>query len=380
MRLLLIKCFALVCISCASWATAATNIAMMDKVAVLIYPQSGIASGLQRSAQTRLENILLDNGLTVLDQDKANELKDVWKQLEDPGFLITAESFVENAGQYNVDGLLVLYLTADSANGLANTFTATAQADLRFVGADAKVKATTTSPMGAPGNPASDGVTAAAAVVNAVQRAVDIAASSVGLEVVDFAKPRSINFSLEPSDVTTTVRFGKPREQLTKDEIALASLKDETWLKESATCSVKALSGSVAAVAGYIRDTDLGRQPQRLYGSVVHVLALDEKKELNAFETASVSKRAQGEYGTSQVLDCDFIYNWRYLAAVTGNYLFLWDIERGQELAKISIPDAPKKASLLYKRIDDQDVLLIGYKKEVIGVYSIVRSQESAPK
>ena len=237
MRFLLMRCLALVSLLLASWAAAATNIAMMDKVAVLIYPQSGIASGLQRSAQTRLENILLDNGLTVLDQDKANELKDVWKQLEDPGFLITAESFVENAGQYDVDGLLVLYLTADSANGLANTFTATAQADLRFVGADAQVKAATTSPMGAPGNPASDGVTAAAAVVNAVQRAVDIAASSVGLEVVDFAKPRSINFSLEPSDLTTTVRFGKPREQLTKDEIALASLKDETWLKESATCA-----------------------------------------------------------------------------------------------------------------------------------------------
>jgi hypothetical protein len=38
--------------------------------------------------------------------------------------------------------------------------------------------------------------------------------------------------------------------------------------------------------------------------------------------------------GTSKILGCLFLNSWRYVAAVTGNYIFLWDTERGLELFK----------------------------------------------
>lgn len=46
-----------------------------EQVAVMVYAKTADAKKMQRSAQTRIENILLDNGITVLDQDKADDLK-----------------------------------------------------------------------------------------------------------------------------------------------------------------------------------------------------------------------------------------------------------------------------------------------------------------
>ncbi|MGD8570248.1 MAG: hypothetical protein PVJ39_19330, partial [Gammaproteobacteria bacterium] len=115
--------------------------ASFTKVAVAVFPQNGVAKKMVRAAQSRLEGVLLDNGITVLDRDKANDLKDEWKKLEDPGYFVTADDFVENTEKYQLDGLIRVYLTAEAAKGFAEFYTATAQADLRFVAEDAQVEA-----------------------------------------------------------------------------------------------------------------------------------------------------------------------------------------------------------------------------------------------
>ena len=121
-----------------------------DNVAVVVYDKTPDAKKMKRAAQTRLENILLDNGITILDQDKTAKLKNVWTRLEDPGYFVTAEDFVTNSSGYEIDGLIRLYLNADVTAALAGYHSATAQADIRFVDKDANVEAFTTIPMGVP--------------------------------------------------------------------------------------------------------------------------------------------------------------------------------------------------------------------------------------
>jgi hypothetical protein len=141
----------------------------LTRVAVMVYPTSEAAKPLATSAQSRLEQILNDNGVEVTDRDEAKKIKSIWKKLEDPGYFVTADDFVKNAGSYQLDGIVRVYLSADSAPAPGGFFSATAQADVRLIDEDAKVQAQVSFPMGAPGRPPSDGLTTQAALLNAIQ-------------------------------------------------------------------------------------------------------------------------------------------------------------------------------------------------------------------
>ena len=314
-----------------------------EQVAVLVYGNTPEAKKMKRAAQSRLENILLDNGITVLDQRKADELKNVWKRLEDPGYFVTAEDFVANAGGYEIDGIIRLYLNADATTTLANYHSATAQADIRFVDQQANVESHTTVPMGVPGKPPSDGLTRNAALVNAVQRAVDEAAEKTGLEIIDYARPRTLNFALT-GPVEMPLKPIAPQKTLDKSFDAYASLVNKTWTREEVSTRCKAPSGELAAVGGYIRETSGGMR--RSYSSVIHLVDLDDKKETGRFD--STTKKKKGIRGKVKLLDCLFIKNWRYLTAVTGLELFLWDTERGTQMSSIRLDKGLSDAVLAY--------------------------------
>ena len=89
-------------------------------------------------------------------------------------------------------------------------------------------------------------------------------------------------------------------------------------------------------------------------------------------ETAPVAERTREEKGGSKILDCLFVSNWRYLAAVTNSKLFLWDTERGVVLSDLYFENAIEDASLEYGKYAGQDYLtvLAGGKK---FAYQIVR-------
>lgn len=339
-----------------------------EQVAVMVYATTPDAKQMQRSAQTRIESILLDNGITVLDQDKADDLKNVWKRLEDPGYFITAEDFVENAGQFDVDGLIRLYLNAEATTGMAGFYSATAQADIRFVDKDANVEAYTTIPMGVPGKPPSDGLTRNAALVNAIQRAVDEAASKTGLEIIDYAKPRTLSFDFSgPVDIKFKVDTVK-REL--HDFSAYASLANKTWTNEEVSITCKAPSGELGAVGGYIRETSSGMR--RTYTSMIHLVDLAEKKETGTFDSTAGKKK--GRSGSVELLDCLFINNWRYLVAVSGLELFLWDTERGILMSSVGLEKGIKQGSLAYTSYNGKDYVSINAGDEVLS-YEITRKQ-----
>jgi hypothetical protein len=325
-----------------------------DQVAVMVFAKTPMAKKMKRVAQTRLENVLLDNGITILDQGKANKLKNVWKRLEDPGYFVTAEDFVANASGYEIDGLIRLYLNADATSAMAGFHSATAQADIRFVDEEANVEAYTTIPMGVPGKPPSDGLTRNAALVNAVQRAVDEAASKTGLEIIDYAKPRTLNYVLQgPIDMSLNPL--EPQKSDDNSYDGYANLANKTWTREEVSTRCKAPSGQLAAVGGYIRETSGGMS--RSYYSKIHLVDLGEKKETGSFD--STTKKKKGKRGRVKLLDCLFINNWRYLTAVTGLELFLWDTERGKLMSSIRLDKGLKKAVLSYTKYNNNDYVSI---------------------
>lgn len=310
----------------------------LSKVAVLVFPSTPMAERSVNSAQSRIEQILLDNGIETIDREKSEELKDVWKQLEDPGYFVTADDFVAQADKYQIDGIVRLYLSADAAESFAGFYTATAQADIRFVDESAKVDAKTSVPMGAPGQPPSDGLTQQAALLNAVQRAVDNAAQLFGLQLSDPASPRAVALSLEgPVAVAAPLAPNGVMPPLDADALTIPKLFAERWNSETATCSSKAPGGELGAVGGSITETPRGDRFNH-YGSRIHLVDLAQRREIAVFETQKVGRKEREQRGTSSLLACSFVSSWRYLAATTGDYLSLWDTERGLKMAQVLLP------------------------------------------
>jgi hypothetical protein len=357
------------------------NVSFLEQVqgqqtAVVVYPLNPSAERFTRNALSRVEGILLDNGVDVLDREKAEELKDVFKTLDDPGAFVTAETFVENSEKLAIKGLVALYLSVDDQKGLAEYYTATAHVDVRYIGGeDAQVHALATPPMGAPGSPPSDGLTRNSAVINAVQRAVDSACEKLGFELIDPATPRSVSLTLEgPLNVPEGLEISRSSTKGSSIK-KYAQLEDEAWRGEDVTCAVLAPGGSMGAVGGYIVDTDFRRKPQRLYGSRVHLIDVKAGKDILALDCHTVEKKAGHEKGTRKILDCMFVHNWRYLSAVTGNALFLWDTERGRLMGSAILTKPLKKAELGLGRTPEGSYLVIRSGSKQLA-YKITRKKK----
>jgi len=344
-----------------------------QKTAVVVMTMNPMAESFRKNALSRVESIFFDNAVEILDREKAEELKDVFKTLDDPGAFVTAETFVENAEKFAIKGLVAVYLSVDSAKGLAGYYSATAQADIRFIDEmDGKVESLATFAMGSPGRPPSDGLTQNSAAINAVQRAIDDACAKLGLELMDPATPRSVKLSLEGPVQTPLIsdskRTSRPDDSLSK----LAVLEKQKWRGEEVTCTARAPAGALGAVGGYIIDTDFRRRPQRIYGSRIHLIDLKTQKELMTFECHPVEKKSNREKGTRKILDCMFVQNWRYLSAVTGNNLLLWDTERGSLQVSLPLQKPVKKAKLSLSLQNDGSYLVINTGRKQMA-YRIVR-------
>ena len=345
------------------------------KTAVVVISLNSSAEFFKKNALTRIEGILLDNAVEVLDREKAEELKDVFKTLDDPGAFVTAETFVENAEKFAIKGLVAVYLSVDITKGLAGYYTATAQADIRFINEeDAKVESLTIAPMGSPGRPPSDGLTQNSAAINAVQRAIDDVCVKLGLELMDPATPRSVRLSLEGPTSVPSASILKRTSVSDSSLSRYAILEKQKWRGEDVTCTAKAPAGALGAVGGYIIDTDFRRRPQRIYGSRIHLIDIHAQKEILTFECHPVEKKSNREKGTKKILDCMFIQSWRYLSAVTGNNLLLWDTERGILQASLPLQSPIKKAKLSLSIKNESTYLVIETGRKQIA-YRIVRKK-----
>jgi hypothetical protein len=341
-----------------------------ENVAVVVYGKTPASKQYLRVAQARMEQLITDNGVTVLDQAKAKELEKNWPKLSDPGALITAEDFVENAGKYKISGIYRIYLDVGKSMGMAGIFTATSVADIRFIGEDAKVKAAASAPMGTKGMPPSDGLTESAAINNAIQRAVDYSAGKFGFKVMDITNPRLVNYSLKnvPELTAPAEEVFAPTLLANNDEVVkYAKLIDDGWTSEDATCVRRSEGGNMAVVGTYIVSA-MGST--RSYSSALHVVDFEAKKEVEKF-TISV-KDVRYQKGGSKITDCRFLQTWRYVAAVSQSHLIFADTERGVELGRIYFEDSFKKPALAYLRSGGDDYLVVSEGSRRL-YYQIVR-------
>lgn len=349
-----------------------------NRVAVLVYAQTPAATPLLGSAQARLEQILLDNGIEVSDRDESSKIKSIWKKLEDPGYFVTADDFVSNTQAFGLDGVARIYLNADVVEVAGSFFSATAQADVRLVDEDAKVDARASFPMGAPGRPPSDGLTAQAALLNAAQRAIDETALALGLAVGEPASPRAMVFQLDGPLAEGVAAAPIPRSgvALTPAELGLAVLENARNTTETPSCSDRAPGGDIAVVGA-----SLSRPAGRflMFGSRVHLLDLGQQRELSVFETRALDRKPREHRGSSSVLDCVFVHSWRYLAAVTGDVLSVWDTERGLNLAEVLLPFGTEAARLDVLRAPDGLYLRVLGDDAQQAVYRL-RSEPRTPK
>lgn len=335
--------------------------AEQEKVAIVVYGQDAAAKQYLRVAQTRMEQLLGDNGMIVLDQKKAEELKKSWGRLSDPGALITAEDFVENAGRFKISGIYRVYLGVGKTSGLSSIFTATAVADIRFIGEDAQIKSAASLPMGTKGMPPSDGLTESAAVNNAIQRAVDLAVEKYGLKVMDITNPRLVKFSLKnlPELGADAVEVTPPPLLAVNDDmVKYAKLKSDDWTSEEPTCVRGSTDGRMGAVGTYIMSTTYGfGRPTRTYASALHIVDIDAKNEIEQFDVSIKDSRYQK--GGSKITDCKFLQTWRYVAAVSQSHLIFADTERGVELGRVYFEEPFDKPVLMHLRSGGNDYLAV---------------------
>jgi hypothetical protein len=382
--------------------TASVKFLEGKKVAVAVFAQNKQAEPVIKTAQSRMEEILADNDIAVLDEEKTKELKDVFKTLEDPGAFVTAETFVENSKKFDIHGLVGVYLSAEVVPGLADYYSATAHADIRFIdNQTARVRALSTDPMGVPGAPVSDGLTESSALVNAIQRSVDSACVRMNLRVMAPATPYCVSVRL--SDAVATPAFPPPRkDRADKSLIRLANLKNPNrWTSEKATATAKAPGGSMAAVAGYLGETFTsagqvsgggsamdrirsggggmggfaggGIGGVRHYSSSIHLIDLSGQREVNVL---NAEPPGRGGDAPRSIIACEFAESWRYLAAVSGRNVFLWDTQRGELLDKKEIPPLPRPTSLAFRKEQDRTYLVIGTGRKSI-VYKVLTNSRN---
>lgn len=316
-----------------------------DQVAVAVYANDAGASKYERVLQARLESLLGDAGMTVLDEAKAKKMKTGWVDLADPGHLVTAEEFLKNAGKYDVSKVYKVSFNTGVANTLGLFFTASAAVQVRVIDKDARVNASASTPMGVKGFPPSDGVTADAAIVNALQRAMDSAAQVAGVEVLAPTLPRAIPVTLElaatePSSLTV---LSTAAPNVSDSWTQAAVLLGETWKKETPSCNAVSGDGQLGVLGGYLSEY-LRFDKSRNYGGRLHIVDIQQAKEINTFTLHELGKRASGENGTSEPLACTFLGSWRYAVAMTGNKVSCFDVERGTETCTLPVSGAPAKA------------------------------------
>lgn len=330
------------------------NASEAKTVAVIVYAHDAgqVEKIVNRAAQMRVEQILSDNGVAVLDQEKSKELKKSWKMLENPGFLLTKEGFDKVTQEYDIDGICRVYLKTRITGDSEQFVTAIAEADLHCVNEDARLGTVPATPMETDGYFTPDGSTVPAAMINAVQRAVDSSFGKMGYKIDDAVVPYKINFELKQVDVAAIgiMDASKAMRRIPADPTRLpkslfrTDFADATErVTDEATCLAQSPDNARIAVGIRVRTQ---YRHDLTWHSILRLVDVTSGNLANEWVVDQGMR-----YGTTRILDCMFINNWRYLAAVTGNTLVMWDTARGTVMSRIDLAVRPlESASLAYYR------------------------------
>lgn len=324
---------------------AQANAALLDKkkLAVIAVSSSPDYKRYEKSVRTAFESILNDNGIQVLDLDKANELRNNWDRLNDPSAFVTAEDFIERSQGYEIDGIVTLYFDVEVREVMTGYYSAAVNITSRVVSSEAEVRGKVTVPMGSLGNAPSDGLTASAAVVNALHRETDQVALAHELELLAPARPRFLDMELVQSSLPADAReLALPGPVDEQTQAAVLAHGKKRGVRRTVSCS-RLATDKVGVLGIYIRDMDLQQGPS--YGSSLAVVDIDEQRSVNELVAHQVNRSA-ARNGSAELEDCLFFNGWRFVIGVADRGLRMFDVEKGRLVAAMDLPKKLKSARL----------------------------------
>ncbi len=328
-------------------ANSAASLFDQEKLSVIAISQNPEYTRYEKTVRSAFESVLEDNAFMVLDVDKSKELRNNWDQLSDPSSLVTAEDFIERAGQFAIDGVVTLYFDVEVREVLTGYYSATAVVTSRLVSDEADVKGSVPKPMGSLGYAPSDGLTASAAIVNALRREVDRVSETFELELLAPQNPRFLDIKLTPATLPAGARaldaLGPLDASLQKSLLAAEGKK--TGIRRTPSCSRRA-SDSVGAMGVYTRDMDLRMGPS--YGSSLALVDLDERRIVNELVFHQINRSAARQ-GSAEIEDCLFFNGWRFFFGYAERGIKLFDLEKGKAVAEVKPPKISSPKLTLYR-------------------------------
>ncbi len=336
-------------------------LALAERVAVVVF-SSQADRIIERTAQTRVEEILLDNEHDVIDREKLKELKNNWEELSDPTLLITAEDILERQETFKFDELLIINVNSEVINGIGGIYLASAHADIRFIDSEAKVKSYTSLAMGTIDSPISEGITAKSALVNALRRSVESAIIKHGYEVYDETRNKSVRLKLvKTSTLPSKYKPYSVSLKTSNDLISQLQSSAKKWTKYKLNCSIKVQDTPVSALGIKESITNLMSR-KKSHKSMLYLYDEESNSELNHFDiessgTTAATKRKKGY--SSDIQDCAFINTWKYIVVTTRNQIKLFDTERGIEIAGIAFDSDMKNNKINVYNSDKGDFISV---------------------
>ena len=340
---------------------SAAPMAFAERIAVLVF-SSAADHRIERTVQTRVEEILLDNEHEVIDREKLKELKQSWEELSDPTLLITAEDIIERQADFQFDALLIVNVNSEVINGIGGIYLASAHTDLRFIDSSAKVKSYTSSAMGTIDSPISEGITSKSALVNALRRAVESSISKHGYDVYDETRNKSIKLKLvKTSTIPTKYQAYSVSEQTNNNLLAELQSSAKRWTKYKLNCSIRVQDTPVSAVGVKESITNIMSR-SKSHKSILYLYDEETSSELNHFDIESSGTKAAGQRKkgySSDIQDCAFINTWKYIVVTTKNQIKLFDTERGIEIAGIAFSNEMENNKIHVYNSDKGDFISV---------------------
>ncbi|MFA9218630.1 MAG: hypothetical protein ACEQSK_16220 [Sphingomonadaceae bacterium] len=322
-----------------------------ERVAVAVFANENSLQRYEKAVQGRMEELLREAGLETVDEKEAAKIKRNWADHIEPGVLMTAEEYSKRVERLNIKKVYRVSFGAGMSNAMGLFYSATGNVQVSVVGALAAVQSYTSKPMGVRGFPPSDALTQDAALVNALQRAVEGAAEQAGIPVLAPVTARYIPLKLSevPALAASATELVLAARPTAAGWDQYAQVLSEKWRKEEPSCQSVSPDGAFGVLGTQAWDRANGRPGgERRYGGYLHVVDLGARREMTKLTLHELGLRERGENGPSAALACSFLGNWRYLIAASGNKLACFDIERGLQTCDLPVSGAPEAARLQF--------------------------------
>lgn len=371
-------------------ATATAPEISVPRTAVVVdLAPSHIEPHFTRVVQARVEEILRDNRVHLVDREKADQLRSGLDELERPGALLTIERLRDLARQHAIDEIVHVGFHVALRDGLGDYFSATGEVVVRAVDQQAGVRSSVSQTMGVVGNPPSDGVTASAAISNALARAIDDVLTRLDYRILTPADPRLIQLQLKGPLAVAGLDFREFPVENDSRVGSLALVRQETWIRERPTATARSELGNLAVLGSFIsRNTvstpsapGLGGMPggsprsrlegaasqsrdrvqiDRVVGARLYMIDLPNQKVLNELDTSSLIDDTERQRFRRELHHLAFLDGWRHVAGISEGQIFFWDLERGRLLSAMKLPSPIRQSRLSVARQGRQVFIGVG--------------------